>query len=544
MEKWEQLKSLPWEAVIARLSKKNPRLEPLGYEWWSLVCPHPDHHTSTDTACRISRRTNILKCFNPACEFNTGVDVIDFAAIMLGLRREDGSPDRRRAARALAEMMGVPTPDNEEEEDPHREVDAARKEAVEAYHRCLRRSREAMEYLRSRGISGDLVDRFRVGYAPKDPERAFIVKHLRSQGFSNEIILQSGLACEDAGRLLDVLVDRITVPSFSDGRVAAICGRAIRSKDKRDKYRNVRGSVQGLWNFDQARRYREIILVEGVFDGMALVGMGYENTAALHGVSNAALAAQLIKRSNAKKVYLVLDADEGGREGALAIARHMEGIVEVRIVLLPDGQDPNDYCLSGGTREDFERRLQESYTPRQFAIVQELARRNPKTVADREEAVRAILPMLRSMDPMEIEVLADEVAQRLGISRNAVLGHLASRTAVLVAEARKEGKGIILVRREESYHALRAAGITNCLPFSSPSDPGWLLETGKKDFLVVAAPGEWTLGEAEVIARSLARMGLRARTCALDRPIAELVVRDGAGQAVQELLKKKATRGA
>src|SRR5690606_30525359 len=399
----------------------------------------------------------------------------------------------------LAAKAGIAIQESDRELDPEEkrvlDIERARKEAVGIYHNQIKKryGQPGLEYLKQRGIPEELIDRFKIGYAPKTP--SFLLKRLSAK-YSEEILMAAGLIYRDEKNqtLRDSFYCRVIIPSFVDDRVVNIYGRAI-EKDPKLPHKNSRGHVGGFWNFNGARRFDELIVTEGVIDGLSLVALGYENVVATHGVGGFKRDhVDLLRRTNARRIYLCYDDDEAGREGMLRRAESLlEAGYEVRIVRLPQGLDPNDFARHGGTKAEFDELLRNSVTPEQFRVITALAKvPTHASVAERLEAVRKLRPLIRQLDPAAAEILADEVAERLGISREAALGRWAPQK--LVESNETSFRFFLVVKSRTAFHALKALGMENVLIRPDAMDD--LVSLPIKRFMLLVGPGEYDEDEA------------------------------------------------
>jgi DNA primase len=214
----------------------------------------------------------------------------------------------------------------------------------------------ARRYIEERGIAGEVVKRFQLGYAPKDPY--WLRRFLGSKGFSADILDKTGLfTAANPNRAL--FADRLVFPIRSNsGDVVAFGGRRL--AEEGPKYLNSpesslfkkRSLLYGLFEGNEAlRKERRAFLVEGYTDVLALFQAGVENVVAPLGTAFTEDQARVIKRL-CDEIVMVFDADEAG---AKALARGA-GVAEaaglsVRTVKLAPGQDPADILRSGGVRE-------------------------------------------------------------------------------------------------------------------------------------------------------------------------------------------------
>ena len=182
------------------------------------------------------------------------------------------------------------------------------------------RSREAREYLGSRGIAFDTACRLGLGYAAGDGLR----QYLEAAGFGEERIRASGLFTERGERFAGMVV----VPDLAWGRVRWLVGRAIEPAvtPRFQALPGPRPPVLGLGGLGPATPH--VVLAEGLFDWLALVQWGFPAVAALgtQGMERVALALR-----GCARVFLAFDADDAGREAA----ERFEGLLDRRAVAVP-----------------------------------------------------------------------------------------------------------------------------------------------------------------------------------------------------------------
>lgn len=283
------------------------------------VCPfHNDSHPSF----LVSPDKGIGYCF--AC--NTGGDIFNFY-----MRIE--SVDFPTALRQLAEKAGVILPERSktiskeefhEKQDMKERVRLCLDEAAAFYEAQLKTTPKATEYLTGRGVTGELLALFRIGYAPDSFSATY--DHLLKAGFSRSEIVAAGLGVQKEltdERIYDRFRDRIMFPIMNvQGQIIAFGGRTMGNDDA--KYINSpenplyhKSSI--LFGLFQARDViridRRVLLVEGYFDVVAAHKAGVKNAVAVCGTALTEDHAKLLKRY-ADTVVLCLDQDKAGRLAA------------------------------------------------------------------------------------------------------------------------------------------------------------------------------------------------------------------------------------
>ena len=285
-------------------------------------------------------------------------DVVGFLMRMEGLSFPE-------AVEKLAQAAGMEVP----RESPEAADRARRRrgllDAVEAaaafYERQLRlpAGRRAMDYLRGRGLDDDTVARFRLGYAPGDA--AALMQALKRGGFEAETLVEAGLLRrpEHGEEPRASLRNRVVFPiTDRRGRPIAFGGRAM--GDAQPKYLNTpetpvfrKGEV--LYGLAQARdaawRAKEVIVVEGYMDAIALSQAGFAQTVASLGTAFGEDQLRALWRLVDEPV-LCFDGDEAGRRAARRAAERALPLLapgkSLRFARLPDERDPDDLVRQDG----------------------------------------------------------------------------------------------------------------------------------------------------------------------------------------------------
>jgi len=220
-------------------------------------------------------------------------------------------------------------------------------EVASFYRMQLHRHSEAVAYLDRRGLSSsELIEHMRIGYAPGGCLRGW----LADLGYTVDALQQAGLVTA-AG--YDTYRHRVVFPLEGN-----LYGRSLSAAAP--PHRFLPGAKGGLYSWDQARLYPEVILVEGLFDYATLWQAGFYNVTCSLGVNlNARQFRQLC--DGRRTVYLAFDADinGSGQKATQSLAcRLADQGVDVRTVALPDGHDPNSFFVQGGDACQFQSLLE------------------------------------------------------------------------------------------------------------------------------------------------------------------------------------------
>lgn len=363
------------------------------------------------------------------------------------------------AVEAVAERLGVPVPRaSSSESDPQRQallqIHAA---AGEFFMRELAAGggAAARAYLQSRGFGEEAATRFQAGYAP-DSGRS-LTQFLQSGGFSPEMAVRSGL-CQlrresqtnmtgDSSRLewsnlYDRFRGRLVFPIADDrGRTIAFGGRALATDPRTPKYLNspesplyIKGRV--MYNLHRAkeaiRQLGYVILVEGYFDCLRVSISGFENVVASCGTALTSAQVSSLERL-AQKAVVNFDPDAAGAAAAeRSIGLLLEHGFQMRVVVLPGGEDPDAYIRRAG-REAYGQALKSSRSFFDYLSDRTRQLHDVRRGEGKVAAVNHLLPYLsRVRDAILRQNLAENLAAQLGLEQS-----LISRQLVRAARDRQ-----------------------------------------------------------------------------------------------------------
>ena len=316
--------------------------------------------------------------------------------------------------RVVAEKAGVPLPELVDD----KRFEAKRKEsdeviqlngwALEFWERHLAEeaaeSRAAREYVEGRGISDETRRTFRLGYAPNSWDA--LGAYLKTKGATIGQIERSGLVVKkEQGGYYDRFRGRLIFPVMdAQGRPVAFGARAMRAGEE-PKYLNspeTAAYTKGRHLFglsvtrDEIRRKKFAILVEGYLDLIVPFQHGVRNVVASLGTALTAEQAKLLNRF-ARKVVVNYDGDRAGINAAKrAIEVLLPEDFEVKVLVLPDGADPDEFVRARGVDEYNQRRGQ-AVAHMQFVLDEATRERSLRIPAQKAEAVEEVLPFVRSV---------------------------------------------------------------------------------------------------------------------------------------------------
>jgi DNA primase len=385
------------QADIVRVVQDYVVLKKKGANWMAC-CPF---HKEKTPSFSVSPAKEIFYCFG--C--HKGGSVFNF---VMEIERV-AFPD---AIRIVAEKSGVPLPklvDDSRFEARRQEVDEVielNKWALDWWEQQLEIAEDAgigRAYLTQREISDETRKTFRLGYAPDRWDA--LSSHLRQKGASQLQIERSGLVVkkEDGGSY-DRFRGRLIVPVMDiQGRPIAFGGRTLKGEDA--KYINspetaayVKGrSLFGLnLTRDEIRRQGYAILVEGFLDLIVPYQFGIRNIVASLGTALTPEQVKLLARF-ARKVVVNYDGDRAGVQAAKkAIETLLAEDLEVKVLVLPDNADPDEFIRRSGANE-YQRRRGEAQPHIQFVIDQAVRDRKLTNPAEKEAAIDEVLPFIRAV---------------------------------------------------------------------------------------------------------------------------------------------------
>lgn len=311
------------------------------------LCPF---HNEKTPSFSVNRENNVYHCFG--CK--AGGNVVQFVMEMERLNYPD-------ALMHLANSLNIPPPVIVH--DPRAERERSRRDRLREANRVAARfyhdrlyspkGAAALAYLHSRGLEDGVIKRFGVGFSGEDWTE--LLDELTQKGYTKEELAESGLVHIREKGAYDVFRGRVMFPIIDMyGHTQGFGGRAV--GDIQPKYLNTQDTLlfnkrQGVYAINLLRRQRDlkqVILVEGYMDVMALSQVGIQGAVATLGTALTPEQARLIKRF-APEVWIAFDGDQAGQ---LATERALEVFgregIPARVLAFPEGLDPDDLLRQGG----------------------------------------------------------------------------------------------------------------------------------------------------------------------------------------------------
>jgi DNA primase len=401
-------------------------------------CPF---HQGTHRNFSVSPRKQMYYCF--VC--HEGGDVFNFLTKRLGV-------DWPTAVKMVAEKSGVEVVETRSRRDTEAKDDRepfweANGAAAEYFTRMLwddELGRDAREYLAQRDVSRELADRVGLGFAPR--EIGLMRAHLNTLGFDDDRLTQAGLLVtpEGATEPRPRFRGRLMFPIYDlHSHVVGFGGRLLGPGEP--KYLNTPESpvftkgklLYGLnWAKQAARRDERMLVVEGYFDAMRLIGAGVESVVAPMGTALTEDQAKLIRRYT-DRVYLLYDSDKAGLKATFRSGDELlrQG-ASVQVVTLPEGEDPDSFVRTNGARgletqltasiDVFERKIQLLERGGWFADLRK-----------KRQALDRLLPTLRATsDPLTRDMYLGHASTAAGVTRELLERELTAPARGRVGPAR------------------------------------------------------------------------------------------------------------
>jgi len=479
------------QADIVRIIGDYIKLKKAGAQNFSGLCPF---HGEKTPSFSVHATRQFYHCFG--C--GVSGDVFSFVQKIENITFPE-------AVRLIAQRLNIPlpkasysTPGEAKEARLRGQLLDVHERAVAFFQDCLRRPEgaKAREYLQGRGLTEEMIAKFRIGYAP---DSGFQLRDRLKGEFEEETLRESGLfswkqeGAEDQRPTTDdrkpttndqrpttvsmysKFRNRVMFPIASDaGKVIAFTGRTLSTDEKAGpKYLNspetpIYSKSKVLFNLDLAKewikKFDYAILVEGQMDCISVYAAGFHNVVASSGTAFTELQTKLLGRFS-KNVVVNFDPDTAG---AKATERTLGLLVEeefqIKVLTLEQGFDPDLYILRKG-RESYEDALRHSQKYFDYLIERARNQFPIRSAEGKHKAVNYLLPHVQRI-PSRImrDELAQEIAQKLQIDSAVLRQELrhtaATRSAATVkapAEAQVTEAEKVLIRALASARQIQTS---------------------------------------------------------------------------------------
>lgn len=352
--------------------------------------------------------------------------------------------DFKGALKILSEKSGIAldvykkdSKENEEKENLYKIVE----EACEFFVNNLKQNKEALEYIKQRGVLIKTIEEFRLGFALNDWQT--LSNFLKRKGYKEELMEKAGLIkkSEKSSGYYDRFRGRIMFPIFdSSGRVIAFSGRLFIEDDKSAKYLNspetpIFNKASVLYGLDKAkesiRKNGFSILVEGQFDLILSHQSGFKNTIASSGTAfsdsvfskeNATSNLGLLLRLS-ENMVLAFDADKAGEKAALRAGRIALSLgMNVKVANMPEGMDPAD-LIAKRSVEAWREAIRNSKSLIEFLVSRILAQKDTLNIS--KDIKNIVLPFVVDIDSaIEKNFYIKKISELTNISENVLIEDL------------------------------------------------------------------------------------------------------------------------
>lgn len=333
---------------------------------YSACCPF---HNEKTPSFSVSQRKQFFYCFGCGASGNA-----------IGFLMDHDNLSFIEAIETLAEKVGISVPreHSHQQQDNRRPLYKIMQQASQFYQQQLRQHPNAntvIDYLKQRGLSGEIAKQFQMGFAPEGWDN--LNKHL-SDATDKQLLACGLLTQNEKGKVYDRFRDRIMFPIRDrQGRTIGFGGRVL--SDGTPKYLNSpetvifhKGSeLYGLYEALQTHRHlSQLIVVEGYMDVIALAQADITNAVATLGTATTKQNAEKLFRQCSDIVFC-FDGDKAGRTAAWRALENILPLLEdglsVKFMFLPDGEDPDSFVTAHGKTEFLEQ-LRQAKTLSQFLL--------------------------------------------------------------------------------------------------------------------------------------------------------------------------------
>ena len=410
------------------------------------LCPF---HNDRTPSFHVSKAKNLCKCFSCGKGGNP-----------VGFIMEHEQMSYHEALRYLAKKYNIEIAeremtDEEREQESERESMLAINEfALNHFENNLTETQDGRDigltYFRERGLSDATIKKFRLGYSLEQSDA--LHKAATGQGYNDKYLFATGLCGKsENGRVYDRYKGRVIFPIFgTSGRPIAYGGRTLSSRKDVAKYVNSPESIiyhksNVLYGLYQAKnaisRQDKCILVEGYMDVISMFQSGIENVVASSGTSLTEGQIRLIHRFTSN-VTVIYDGDEAGIKASLrGIDMLLAEGMNIKVLLLPDGEDPDSFARSHTAEElaEYISQNETDFIRFKTAIMLKGAENDPQK---RAEAIKAIMQSVAKIpDEITRHVYVQECSSLLNVTEQKLMSHMeVARTKYVEDKANEQRK--------------------------------------------------------------------------------------------------------
>lgn len=383
------------------------------------LCPFHSEKTPSFT---VYPENGSFYCFG--C--GAGGDVFTFTGLIENL-------DYIESVKLLAERSGVVLPQDGYDDSMQKlknTIYDINRDTARFFHSYLMSpdGKWALDYLYGRGLTLKTIKHFGLGAAPDSWDA--LIKHLKSKGYrESDMIAANVVGKSQRGSLYDRFRKRVMFPIINiRGNIIAFSGRAMPGEDKQGgKYVNTAdtpvykksANLFGM-NFAKNACAERVILVEGNMDVISLHQVGFTNTVAPLGTAFTTEQANLLARYT-KEIVLMLDADAAGQKAIKRATELLQNTgLSVRVVVIPDGKDPDEYIKKNGA-DRFSALLSGAVSDMEYKLLTAAAGIDLASDDGRLKYLAAAAEIIaEDEDIMARDVYIGKMCEKYGVSRTAL----------------------------------------------------------------------------------------------------------------------------
>jgi DNA primase len=452
---------------------------------WVACCPFHNEKTPSFT---VSPTKQFYHCFGCGAHGNA-----------IGFLMEYAGLPYVEALKALADSAGMQMPEmqtgtrfKKDERGP--DLYEFMQRAAQYYREQLKTSPVAIEYLKGRGLTGQIAARFGVGYAPAGWQNLEAI----FENYGDKALLDCGLVIEnEKGKRYDRFRDRVMFPILNQrGAAIGFGGRVIGEGEP--KYLNSPETPlfekgRELYGLSQARQAirvaNRVLVVEGYMDVVALAQHGVENAVATLGTATTPVHIQKLLR-HADEVVFCFDGDAAGRRAAWhALEVSLESLADrkaLKFLFLPPEHDPDSFVREHG-KEVFEARVREAQPLSAFLLSHLQAQADLSTLEGRSKLIAEAKPLVKRVAAPGLQLqLLKTLAERVDMTQ----GEVAKLTDIRLPTAASYQRAAPRVQPRQAGDARLERELMRCLlmqpELSRDVDVG-LLDLGLPDGRAAAA---------------------------------------------------------
>lgn len=383
------------------------------------LCPFHSEKTPSFT---VYPENGSFYCFG--C--GVGGDVFTFTGLIENL-------DYIESVKLLAERSGITLPQDGYDDSMQRlkkRIYDINRDTARFFHAFLMSpgGKWALDYLTGRGLTLKTIKHFGLGAAPDSWDA--LIHHLKEKGYTESDMLAANvIGKSERGGIYDRFRKRVMFPIINiRGNIVAFSGRAMPGEDKQaGKYVNtadtpVYKKSENLFGINFAKNVcsERVILVEGNMDVISLHQAGFENTVAPLGTAFTTEQANLLSRYT-KEIVLMLDADAAGQKAVRRASELLENTgLSVRVVVVPDGKDPDEYIKKNG-KERFAALLEGAVSDMEYKLLTAAKDINLDNEDGRLKYLAAAAEIIAASDDiMTRDIYIGRLSEKYGVSRTAL----------------------------------------------------------------------------------------------------------------------------